>query len=382
MARRGNNEGSIYKTTRGTWAAAATIGRDATGKAIRQTVYGKTRAEVAAKLGQVIQDSTSIQNASTGKQLFGVYIRTWLERKRSKLRPRTFERYLSLIHQHLGPLEKVRVNAVRPEQIQALYDAKEREGLAPRTVLKLHMLISGSLAQAVKWRALVWNPAAVTERPRPDDIEIRPPSPEEVTRLLSTARAADDRLYTLWYLAFLTGARQGELLGLQWSKVNLDDATVAIERTLVSVRGGVPLFGSPKTTRSMRTISLPSVAVAELKRWHAVQAAEQLKAGADYDKKSALVFADEYGQALPPRNVARRWKAALELAGLPSTVRFHDARHYSATAMLTAGVSPRMAADRLGHADVRITLSTYSHVTAVVERDAAELVAASLVAVN
>jgi integrase len=67
-----------------------------------------------------------------------------------------------------------------------------------------------------------------------------------------------------------------------------------------------------------------------------------------------------------------RFKQALKRAGLSSQVRFHDLRHFAATLMLAAGVHPKVASERLGHAQVGITMDLYTHVVEGLDRDAAE----------
>jgi integrase len=69
--------------------------------------------------------------------------------------------------------------------------------------------------------------------------------------------------------------------------------------------------------------------------------------------------------------VFRSFKPALEKAGLPSTTRFHDLRHAMATMMLEDGQHPKVVQERLGHATISVTLDTYSHVNAKLQREAA-----------
>jgi len=78
------------------------------------------------------------------------------------------------------------------------------------------------------------------------------------------------------------------------------------------------------------------------------------------------------------RNVIRDFKRALERAGLPHTVRFHDLRHAHATLMLRAGVPLKVASGRLGHSAIGITADLYQHAIADMDQDAADRVAAAL----
>jgi integrase len=147
------------------------------------------------------------------------------------------------------------------------------------------------------------------------------------------AAVEDDRLYALWLLAASTGMRRGELLGLQWPDVDLGRARVAVRRSLVTV-GHKVMVSEPKTAKGRRSVALDPATVAGLKAWHKHQAAD-----------------------------------------LP-VIRLHDHCHTHATLALAAGVHPKVVQERLGHANIAITLDTYSHAVPALEEQAARTVAA------
>jgi len=92
------------------------------------------------------------------------------------------------------------------------------------------------------------------------------------------------------------------------------------------------------------------------------QAAERLKAGADYQSHD-LVFATPEGGPLAPRNLKRRhFRLILERAKLPAHFRLYDLRHSTATLLLATGEHPKVVSERLGHASIVLTLDTYCHV--------------------
>lgn len=85
-----------------------------------------------------------------------------------------------------------------------------------------------------------------------------------------------------------------------------------------------------------------------------------MRAGVLYQDEE-LVFASEIGTSLEPSNIDRRsFKPLLKKAGLPD-IRFHDLRHTCATVLLSEGVNPKFVQELLGHADIKLTLGTYSH---------------------
>jgi hypothetical protein len=82
---------------------------------------------------------------------------------------------------------------------------------------------------------------------------MHPLSADETRKLLEAARG--DKLEALYVLAIHTGMRQGELLALKWSDVDLENAVISVRRTLMK-SGGCLLLGEPKTKKSRRTIQL------------------------------------------------------------------------------------------------------------------------------
>jgi len=116
----------------------------------------------------------------------------------------------------------------------------------------------------------------------------------------------------------------------------------------------------PKSVRSSRSIRMPQIVIAALKTHRKAQLEERLAAGGEWED-SGLVFTLAAGGPLEPRKVTREFHALLPAADLPA-VRFHDLRHTAATLLLAQGVDPRTIMETLGHSQIRLTLSTYSHV--------------------
>ena len=102
------------------------------------------------------------------------------------------------------------------------------------------------------------------------------------------------------------------------------------------------------------------------------QAEERLAAGPKCAHHN-LVFATAMGEPLDERNVVNRhFKPILKAAGLPMSVRLYDLRHTCATLLLAQGEHPKIVSERLGHANITLTLDTYSHVLPGMEEQAAQ----------
>lgn len=169
-------------------------------------------------------------------------------------------------------------------------------------------------------------------------------------------------------LAVLCGLRRGEIAALRWRNINLDAAQLAVtesaEQTKASVR-----YKQPKSGRG-RTVALSPRVVNELRSHRVQQAQELLVLGIPLTDET-FVVAQADGRPLQPRSLTHQWHLLLAKNKALPRIRFHDLRHAHATHMLSSGVHPKIASERLGHSKVGITMDLYSHVMPGMQEDAA-----------
>ena len=218
------------------------------------------------------------------------------------------------------------------------------------------------------------NAAADVELPQVRRGDLRAWDTDQISRFLHHVES--DRLGPLWRFLIATGVRRGESLGLRWSDVDLDAATVMIRRQRVVV-GGHVVEGAPKTKAGQRTIAVDAATAATLRSWRSTQAAERLVMGAGWGNDVGLVFTQPDGTSLYPQTITASFKRISLDLGLP-TIGVHGLRHSSATMMLSSGLSPKVVSQRLGHSTVAITLDTYSHVLPAHDQAAADFIGRSL----
>jgi integrase len=278
-------------------------------------------------------------------------------------------RYGDTIRLHIVPeLGAVPLMRLTPERLQRLYAAKLAAGLSTTTVRGLAFLLHRALDQAVQWRKLARNPCDGTQPPRKNRPEMTTWTPDQARTFL--AATVDDDLHALWRLALLTGLRRGELLALQWDAVDLDAGRLSVRRSLTFDRDRQWTIGEPKTAAGRRSVALPASCVAALKRHKAQQAARRLKMG-DVWQATGLVFERGDGTLLHPNSVLGIFGRLTTAAGLPH-IRFHDLRHTAACLALTNGVHAKVVSEMLGHSTIGMTMDLYSHVSADMQRDAAD----------
>ncbi len=322
--------------------------------------YGKTRKEAADKLATALCARVDGIVYDDENMTVGDYLDRWLKGSvRGSVKQSTFDRYESVVRLHIKPaIGRLKLKKLSPAHLQSFYQDRLDTGLAPASVNKLHVVLHKALSQATKWNMVPRNVAALAEAPRPAPDEMKTLSAEESRRLLEAARG--DKLEALYILALTTGMRQGELLALKWQDVDLENTTLSVRRTLTK-DGGRLLLGEPKTKKSRRTVRLTEAAGRALSE-HLTRQVAQIERTGDLYKDEGLVFASEVGTLMNPTNLRRRsFARLLKRADLPP-IRFHDLRHTCATLLLQRDVHPKYVQELLGHANIAITLDTYSHV--------------------
>ncbi len=366
MGRRGNGEGSIYQLPDGRWRGQATIaGR-------RVGVYGKTRKEAQAGLRELQGNADKGLLPAAGRVTVAQLAERWLEDvARHSVKPRTRDFYADKMRLYVLPtLGNCRLTSLQPAHLQKLYSDLLDRGLSAQTVHHVHTVLHRALRQAVEWNHVPRNVADVAHAPRVKRTEMRVLTAEQANILQMVA--ADTRYEALIALAVSSGMRKGELLGLRWQDVDLDEGTVHVRRQL-DQNGRV---SEPKTAKARRRIGLPASTVAALRAHKRRQAEHRLLWGPEWEDND-LVFCTHQGRPLGASNLSRDFKRLLRRAGLPD-IRFHDLRHTNATLLLLQNTPAKVVSERLGHASIQITLDTYSHVLPSMDRDAADRLEALL----
>jgi integrase len=331
------------------------LGYDGNGKRKRRTVYGSSKAEVQEKLRQLQQQNDQGRLVDAPSTTVAAFLASWLAGVKNSVRESTHSYYEGHVRLHITPrIGGTKLKDLSAVRVKAFYNRMAEDQVSTALRAKIGVTLSVALGEAVELGLIPANPARGVRKPRTTKQEMTAMTAGQAGNFLAAAVA--DRLFALYALALDTGARQGELYGLQWQDVDFDAPCIHVRRALRELKGNLSL-GAPKTDASRRRIDVTQFALEAL-------AAHRTRMLAEGNYRSdGQVFCDVDGGYLRKSNVQRRsFDPILKAAGLPK-FRFHDLRHSTASLLLAAGESVKVVAERLGHANSAMTLNVYSHVT-------------------
>ncbi|OWV01634.1 site-specific integrase [Micromonospora wenchangensis] len=391
--RKPNGASSIYQGSDGYWHGRVTVGIKDDGSPDRRHVRGKTEAIVTRKVRELERDRDKGTVRKAGQSwTVKTWLTHWVENIAAPaVRDNTIAGYRVAVYRHLIPgLGAHRLEKLQPEHVEKLTRKMQAAGSAAATAHQAHRTLRTALNEAVRRQHLVRNPASLAKPPRLEDEEVEPYSVEEVQRLLLAA--SERRNSARWAIALALGLRQGEVLGLRWNDVNLNDGTLTVRRARQRPKwkhgctkpcgrkfGGhcpdrQPLRAETADTKSRagrRSIGLPDPLIALLRQHRKEQEAER-ETAAQLWTDTGYLFTTPTGGPVNPRTDYTEWKRLLTRAGLRDG-RLHDARHTAATVLLILGVAERAVMGIMGWSDSGMA-RRYQHLTGQVRRDVAKRV--------
>lgn len=374
--------GSIEKRGKNSYRLVVFKGYDLDGKPMRhtKTVHCKNKSEAQTELAKFLTQVESGLVIDGSVPTFAQFVEIWTRDYALKdLAPSTYYRYKRMLETRITPyFGHYKLDKIKPTDIMRFYDLleqdtqlvrkknnngkKTRKPLSQKTILEHHRLLSAMLHKAVYWQLIVSNPAERVQPPKTKK-PIRPHYDEDQTRILVdnleklTGNNIKYRVAIL--LDIFTGARLGELVGLEWSDIDLKNGIININKSSQYLSQKGVFTKSPKTESSIRDVAIPDFIVSlleEYKLWYDNQ--KEFCGELWIDSNRLFVQAD--GKPMHPSTISKWFVKFVEQIGLP-VINFHGLRHTNATLLIAQNIEVPIVSARLGHAQLTTTLNFYVH---------------------
>ena len=342
--------GHITQRAKGSWSISIYLGKDPiTNKKKYKWYTVKGNKKEADKF--LTEKLNEIENGilvDSKNMTLAEYLNYWYEQCCiTKLSPTTYESYKRNIDKYIIPqLGNVKLSNLLPLQLQSFYNNLSRT-LSNTSIVYIHRILHSALNQAMKWDLVIRNVANNVEPPKKEKYKATILDSEQIAKLIDIIK--DTYIYIPVMIAISTGMRRGEVLGLTWDNVDLEQSTIKVVQAIYPTKNGLVVL-PPKTKTSIRKISLPPTLVEILKEYK-----DNCKSDNNY------VCTLEDGSLISPSSLNHKFKQILQDNSLPS-IRFHYLRHSHASLLLSQGVQAKVISERLGHSNINITMDLYSHI--------------------
>ena len=357
MSKRGEN---IRKRKDGRWEGRYIKSREANGKAIYGSVYGKTYTSVKEKLKEVYNNHAEFLKGN--KMTFGEALFLWLENNRIKQKTQTYSKYLQLINTQIIPsIGHIKLSKINYVIINQYVSEKSlsgnlisKEALSPSYIQTICFIIESTIRFCVENNLCspitgkIVQPAKVRK-----DIKILSFEEQRVLERILLNDINETKIGIL--LSLYAGLRVGEVCGLRWENIDLENGIIHIDSSVERIKNIDKQNGSSKTIlvlsdtksdTSNRTIPISNILQIILLK--------------NKQKNNRFVIEGKTYPYADPRTLQYAFKKCLKECGLPE-INYHALRHTFATRCVEAGVDIKSLSEILGHSNVNITLNTYVH---------------------
>ncbi|TCP40667.1 integrase-like protein [Tamaricihabitans halophyticus] len=421
--RRPNGASSIYLSkSDGKWHGWVTVGIKDNGELDRRHVQNKDESKVISDVRKLEQQRDTGKVKKPGRSwTVEKWLTHWFENIAApSVRPKAASSYRTAVYRHLIPgLGAHRIDKIQPEHFEKLYAKMRDSGLSPGTAHQVHRTARTAFGEASRRAHIVRNPVELAKAPRTEEVEIEPFESDEIADLISAALSR--RNGVRFIIALSLGTRQGETIGLKWSRLDKNRKALRITKQLQrgtwkhgcndphacgakyhktvpckedckrhqrevcpppcssnctsharwcpERHGGGLVEVDVKSKAGRRGIVLPDQLYDLIIAHEDQQAKERELAGTEWHAGDWM-FTQPNGNPLDPRRDLDDWKALLKEAGVREA-RLHDARHTAATVLLVLGVPERAVMEFMGWSNTSMA-KRYQHITSALRRDIAD----------
>ncbi|MHC1681340.1 MAG: tyrosine-type recombinase/integrase [Clostridiaceae bacterium] len=356
----------------------------------RKEFYGDGKKDAERKRDEAKAEANKGLNLDFKKTAFGIVFRSWLfDVEKNKVSYSTFEKYEGIYRNYIvdTPLANMKFGIIKTMYIQKYYNELGEEGKSPGVIENLNRLLRTFFNYAISHDLMLKNPCLRSKitipNARKEEIPDDNPDKDVVVftdeeLVLLKKALAGHKLEPLIMLNLGTGLRQGELLALEWSDIDLDKLELIVTKTVKRVKvmdangngSRRTIKKTPKSKKSVRKVPIPSKLIGLLLEHKNRQDKLKVVAGSSYQDKN-IVFANDLGGYIVVKNLFNMYSRLLKKAGIEHK-KFHSLRHTYATKLFERGIPLKTVSVLLGHSNIAITAETYTHVMPKKKIEAAE----------
>ena len=370
--KRSNGESTYRQRPNGTWEVRYTAEYDPeTRKAEQRSLYGKTKAEVTAKL----TNKQKLLQQGYSQEFENLLVSEWMDEylwkiKKPQVKPKTFTGYEEKIRLYIHPskLGEMKIQEVRRVHIQMFIEDMTQNNHSAFIIRATYGVLRNAFNEAVRRDILPVSCVKNISLPKADPKPVKILSVEDQRLFMDAIKK--HRLEPAFIVAITTGIREGELTALKWDDYDIEKGIISITKNAVRVpkydvktheKTGTQIIvqDTPKTAAGKREIPLLPIAIDALRNHRTKQNIERLKAGTKY-VNNGLIFCDEKGRLYDPKTFYTTLRKIMKNKGL-GTIRFHALRHTFATRSLEQEMSPKALQSLLGHETPEMVMH-YQHI--------------------
>ncbi|GEC89538.1 site-specific integrase [Brevibacillus brevis] len=382
---------SYQKRGENSYLLVVEAGYDAKGKRIKRTrtlritekfTPKKLKEHLELELAKFKMEVEAGEFISPEKMTFGTFVDQWYKNFASKeLGPKTRDIYMGYLKRRILPVfGHMRLDQIKPFHIvrfiSELGDPGSRQDgqegcLAPGTIRYIHRVIKNILQRAEEWKVIKKNPASDIKKPKESYKDVEVYDEKDVAVLFEALEKEPIHWRLLFTFAITTGLRRGEIIGLEWKHIDLENGTIEVKQSITMRINGETIINEPKTKKSKRKISLPDALTEQLKEYYLHARKMRLQMGDKWNGGNHFfVFCNPDGKPFHPSTPYLHFRRFLKNNGL-RYIRFHALRHTSASLLISQGVHAKIISERLGHASITTTMNIYGHALQTADKEAA-----------
>lgn len=358
---RGKGEGAVYRVPADPkqplkyWTGVVELPPGPNGERRRKPIRRKDKRELLTELAKLKAELERRGDIPTNSISCEQWFTYWVEQVAAKeVRPNTIDGYRRTVNNHIIPaIGKVKLDKVTAAHVRRVHTAIIDKGLSSTTALLAHRTMAVSFKVAVREGRIGRNPTELTNAPRKAAPELHALNPEEAVRLLEFA-SSDTEHGALWATALLTGARRGELIGLERDRItDVLDLSWQLIRIKLTDRDGRPDVPADYEYRHL-TGGLYLTRPKSSTGWRIIPLVDPLRSILERHLELAppnrygLAFA-RAGRPIGPDIISADWRRDLAAAGIEKDVRLHDVRHTTVDLLYAAGVPEDIIMMIIGH---------------------------------